>query len=73
MWRILPLLAVVGLLEILVPWPEVAALVLSDAARPGAHALSRPQISSPISGDRHSFDTSEERSPLLVQARVTSP
>ena len=41
MWRLLPILAVLGFLEALVPWPDVAALVLSSAGHADAH-LARP-------------------------------
>ena len=33
MWRLLPILAVLGLFEVLVPWPDVAALVLGNTGR----------------------------------------
>lgn len=81
MWRLLPLLAVLCFLEILVPWPDVAALVLSHATQSGVHAVS-PRSLSPrlapgtvgmIPSERHSVDASRTPSRLLVQARVTSP
>jgi hypothetical protein len=33
MWRLLPLLLGLALIELLVPWPDVAGLVLNDAAQ----------------------------------------
>ena len=81
MWRLLPLLAVLGFLEILVPWPDVAALVLSDTNHANAHAVS-PRPLSPvlvpgtvgaIPSEHHSVDASRDPSRLVFQARVTSP
>ncbi len=81
MWRLLPLLAVLGFLEVLVPWPDVAALVLSDTTHTGANAVSpRPMSPIPVPGtvstlpsDRHSVDKVPDPSGLLGQARVISP
>lgn len=43
MWRLFSLLAVLGFLEMLVPWPDVAALVLSSTRPPEARvAAPRP-------------------------------
>jgi hypothetical protein len=33
MWRLLPLLLGLALVELLVPWPDVAGLVLDDVTR----------------------------------------
>jgi hypothetical protein len=33
MWRLLPLLLGLALIEMLVPWPDVAGLVLNDVAQ----------------------------------------
>jgi len=37
MWRLLPILIGLGFLELLVPWPDVAALVLSNASQAELH------------------------------------
>jgi len=45
MWRLLPLLAVLAFLEVLVPWPDVAALVLTNAGpvdAPGSSTYPAP-------------------------------
>lgn len=34
MWRLLPIVICLGFLELLVPWPDVAGLVLSNASEP---------------------------------------
>lgn len=83
MWRLLPLLAVLGFLEILVPWPNVAALVLSDANNANVRAVSprrvlpnpTPGAASAISSElynRQSADAGSDPTGLLVRARVIS-
>ena len=37
MWRLLPILIGLGFLELLVPWPDVAALVLSNPRQMELH------------------------------------
>ena len=66
MWRLLPLLAVLGFLEVLVPWPDVAALVLSHSSRTELHALPAPVRASAV-------DAHGDQPQLLVQVRATSP
>ncbi|HKF72579.1 MAG TPA: hypothetical protein VKB68_12570 [Stellaceae bacterium] len=64
MWRLLPILAVLGFLEVLVPWPDVAALVLGN----GGHADRRAttvHVSLPVEMHRAS-------PPQLVQVRDAS-
>jgi hypothetical protein len=39
MWRVLPILAGFAFLRLIVPWPEVATLVLGDGNRTESHAL----------------------------------
>ncbi len=65
MWRLLPLLAVLGFLEVLVPWPDVATLVLSNA-----HQGARRVVSTPMAAS--SVDMRYDWSHLLVQARDAS-
>jgi hypothetical protein len=81
MWRLLPLLVVLGCLEVLVPWPDVAALVLTGPSHTGAHAVwSRPMSPtlvpatvSAIPGEFRSQRIVDASQPqLLVQARVIS-
>ena len=58
MWRLIPLLAVLGLLEVLVPWPDVAALVLSNSPPPEMRIAPHPMAA---------LERRHERSQLLVQ------
>ena len=37
MWRLLPILLVIGFAEVLIPWPDVAALVLSNQSPTAAY------------------------------------
>lgn len=60
MWRLIPLLAVLCFLEILVPWPDVAALVLSDTLQPEVGVAPHPMAA---------LERRHERSQLLVQLR----
>ncbi len=39
MWRLLPILVGLAFVELLVPWPDVAALVLSNAYAPATHDI----------------------------------
>ena len=66
MWRIVPLLAVLGCIEVLVPWPDVAALVLSHANRTETHAISDQMTGS-------SIELRHDRPQLLVQSRAAAP
>lgn len=59
MWRLIPLLAVLGFLEVLVPWPEVAGLVLSNPRPPVVRLAVHPPMAP--SERRH------DREQLLVQ------
>jgi hypothetical protein len=65
MWRLVPLLAGLAFLEVWVPWPEIAALVLSDARPLAAHAVSTHLMLS--------AEPRQERSSLLVQVGDASP
>ncbi len=65
MWRLVPLLAVLGFLEVLVPWPDVATLVLSKARHVNTPVISLHEVA-PVAV-RH------EPSQLLVQVRDTAP
>lgn len=65
MWRLVPLLAVLGCLEILVPWPDVATLVLSKARHVDTPVISLYEVAPVVM--RH------EPSQLLVQVRDTTP
>jgi hypothetical protein len=54
MWRLLPIVICLGFLELLVPWPDVARLVLSNpsetALRQNTHSGSLVHVSeTPIS------------------------
>ncbi len=66
MWRLVPLLAVLGFLEVLVPWPDVAALVLSDT-----HRAADTRVVS-LHGAVPSVETPPDRSQLIVQVRDTA-
>ncbi len=66
MWRLVPLLAVLGFLEVLVPWPDVAALVLSQPSQTELHALPAPMRDS-------ASEAYGDRPQLIVQIRATSP
>lgn len=65
MWRLVPLLAVLGFLEVLVPWPDVAALVLSKAHHVDTPAISLHEVAPVVM--RH------EPSQLLVRVRDATP
>lgn len=65
MWRLVALLAVLGFLEVLVPWPDVAALVLSHAGHADAPVISLHEVAPVVM--RH------EPSQLLVQVRDAAP
>jgi hypothetical protein len=66
MWRLVPLLAMLGCLEVLVPWPDVAALVLSQPSRTELHAQASPATGS-------ATEAQGERLQLLVQSPTASP
>ena len=71
MWRLVPLLAVLGFFEVLVPWPDVAALVLSNA-----HHADTPAISLHTAGPVYAeapVSMRHQPSQLLVQVRDTTP
>lgn len=62
MWRLLPILAVLAFLEVLVPWPDVAALVLTNATQADVR----------VGATRGSLvEMHRAPSQLLVQARET--
>jgi hypothetical protein len=64
MWRLLPLLAALAFLEVIVPWPDVAALVLGNAHRAEPRVIS--MRSTALDDVRH------DRPQLLVQVRDTA-
>jgi hypothetical protein len=66
MWRLVPLLAVLGFLEVLVPWPNVAAFVLSSSYRAEVHTSPAPSKSSAV-------DVRGDQPQLLVQIRAAAP
>jgi hypothetical protein len=66
MWRLLSLLAVLGALKVLVPWPDVAALVLSTPHQADTRAISMRSIPP-------SVEMRHDRSQLLVQVRDAAP
>ena len=66
MWRLVPLLAVLGFLEVLVPWPDVAALVLSEPSRTELHTLPAPVRASAV-------EAHGDQPQLLVQIPAASP
>jgi len=41
MWRLLSIVICLGFLELLVPWPDVAGLVLSNASEPALRQNTR--------------------------------
>jgi hypothetical protein len=62
MWRLLPILAILAFLEVLVPWPDVAALVLTNASQTDVGpAATRGSL----------VEMHRAPSQLLVQARET--
>jgi hypothetical protein len=66
MWRLLPILAVLGCLEVLVPWSDVAALVLSNAPPADPRVITLHMTTAAPVEMRH------DPSQLLVQARAVS-
>jgi len=61
MWRLLPILVVLTFLEVLVPWPDVAALVLTNASPADVQAATRGSL----------VEIHRPPSQLLVQTRET--
>lgn len=59
MWRLIPLLAVLGFLEALVPWPDVAGLVLSNPRPPAVRFAAPAPMAAP--------ERRHDREQLLVQ------
>ena len=71
MWRLVPVLAILGFLEVLVPWPDVAALVLNsvhhaDTPAISLHTVTPVHTAPPVAMRR-------EPSQLIVQVRDTTP
>jgi hypothetical protein len=69
MWRVLPILAGFAFLRLIVPWPEVAALVLGDGNLTESHAVANGGVATVGGRERVHL----EDQVYLVKPPITSP